>query len=105
MGTKDYFKNLLKIVCEDENLPLQKVKYTRTDNNVYISIRNNIKGDVELDVIEILSNLLHILVPLKIDFTHYYTLYPHKKGLDEFVIVFKKEDYLNLNLKLETGDF
>jgi len=105
LDKKDHFKNLLKSNCMDENIPLRKVKYNCTDKNVYIRIKNDIKRDVELDVIEILSKILTVLVTLKVDFNHYYSLYPHKKGLDEFVILFKKEDYLNLNLKLETGDF
>lgn len=105
MDKKNYFLKLLKTNCEDEHIPFRKIRYKRTNNNVYISIKNDIKGDVELDVIEILSSILTILVPLKVDFKHYYSLYPNKKGLDEFVIVFEEENYSKLNLKLETGDF
>lgn len=104
MVKKDYFYNLLKSICELDNLSFQKIKFEHTDKNIYINIKNNVKENVELEVMEILSKIYHILVPLKIDFTHQLYLYPNRKGLDKFVLVFKKEDYLQLNLKLETGD-
>ncbi|MEU2029934.1 hypothetical protein ABZ787_13395, partial [Micrococcus luteus] len=75
------------------------------EGSVIIHIKNQLKEGVDLDSFKILNLVLQTIVPLSIKFNQQLYLYPNGDRLDRVTITFSEDDYIELNRKLEEGDF
>lgn len=107
MNEKDYYKNLLKELCKANNISPRKPRFENfndMENLVLIHIKNNLKEGVDIECFKILNLIYQTVIPLGIKYKQQLLLYPNGNRLDRVTIAFKKEDYILLNKKLETGD-
>lgn len=101
---KDYYQNLLKRLCEANNVSPRKVRFENIEDVVVINVKNHLKEGVDLESFKILNLIHRTVVPLGIKFNEQLYLYPKGDRLDRVSITFKKNDYMLLNKKLEEGD-
>ncbi|ARD47328.1 hypothetical protein [Sporosarcina sp. P33] len=100
----DVFKQVIKKLCEVNNISPRKPAFETIDNIVVISVKNNLKDGVELDCFHILNLIYQIITPLGIKFNQQLYLYPNSKRVARITVTFKKEDYDVLNMRLENGN-
>ncbi|RVT57202.1 hypothetical protein [Niallia taxi] len=103
MKKNDHYQNLLKRLCEANNI--RKPRFETLEGSVIIHIKNQLKEGVDLDSFKILNLVLQTIVPLSIKFNQQLYLYPNGDRLDRVTITFSEDDYIELNRKLEEGDF
>lgn len=107
MNKKDYYKNLLKGLCEVNNISPRKPRFeyfNDIEELVLIHIKNHLKDGVDIECFKILNLIHQTVIPLGITYNQQLCLYPNGNRLDRVTVSFKKEDYILLNKKLETGD-
>ncbi|WP_260288756.1 hypothetical protein [Peribacillus aracenensis] len=97
----DFFKQVVKRICEIKNIHPQKPKFEVIDNLMVISIKNHLKDGVDLDCFNILNLIYGIIGPLGIRFNQQMYLYPNSERLARVTVSFKKEDYDDLNRKMK----
>ncbi|OVE34142.1 hypothetical protein CCZ20_28070 [Priestia aryabhattai] len=104
MEKTDHYKSLLKRLCKANNISPRKPRFQNVEDLVLIHIKNDLKEGVDLDTVKVLNLIYQILVPLNIKFVQQLCLYPKEDRLDRVTISFDKNDYWDLNKKLEEGD-
>ncbi len=104
---KDHYKDLLKGLCKINNISPRKPRFENFNDMeelVLIHIKNHLKEEVDIECFRILDLIYQTVIPLGITYKQQLLLYPNGNRLDRVTICFKKEDYILLNKKLETGD-
>lgn len=104
MGQNNHYKNLLKRLCEANNVSPRKARFENIEDLVVINLKNHLKEGVDLETFKILNLIHQTVVPLGIKFNVQLHLYPKGDRLDRVAITFKKDNYELLNKKLEEGD-
>lgn len=107
MKEKDYYKDLLKRLCKANNISPQKPRFENfsdIEDLVLIHVKNHLKEGVDIECFKILDLIYQTVIPLDIKYKQQLLLYPNGNRLDRVTISFKKEDYILLNKKLETGN-
>ncbi len=101
---KDIFKQVVKKLCEVNNISPRKPAFETIDNIVVISVKNHLKDGVDLDCFHILNLIYQIITPLGMKFNQQLYLYPNSKRVARITVTFKKEDYDALNMRLGHGN-
>ncbi len=99
-----FLKQVVKKLCEVNNISPRKPAFETIDNIVVISMKNHLKDGVDLDCFHILNLIYQIIAPLGMKFNQQLYLYPNSKRVARIAVTFKKEDYNALNMKLENGN-
>ena len=97
----DVFKQVVKKLCEVNNISPRKPAFETIDNIVFISMKNHLKDGVDLDCFHILNIIYQIIAPLGMKFNQQLYLYTNSKRVARVTVTFKKEDYDALNTKLK----
>lgn len=105
MKENDYYQNLLKRLCKAENISPRKPRFEEVEDLVLIHVKNHLKEGLDLESVKILNLIYQTVVPLSVKFTQQLCLYPNGDRLDRVTISFKKNDYMDLNQKLKTGQW
>lgn len=104
MAQTDYYKDLLKRLCEHQGIYTCKPRFENIEDLVVINLKNSLKEGVDLEIVKIINIVYQTVVPLGIGFDQQLYLYPNGNRLDRIAISFEKADYDVLNKKLETGE-
>ncbi|MCM3223323.1 hypothetical protein M3644_26595 [Bacillus cereus] len=107
MKEKNYYKDLLKKLCEVNNISPRKPRFENFNDMeelVLIHIKNQLKEGVDIECFKTLDLIYQTVMPLGIKYKQQLCFYPNGNRLDRITVSFKKEDYIMLNKKLETGD-
>ena len=99
----DLFKQLVKILCNVNNICPRKPRFETIENVVVIRLKNHLKDGVDLECFHILNFIYQIITPLGIKFNQQLHLYPHSKRVARVTLTFKKEDYDALNVIMRDG--
>lgn len=100
---RDYYQDLLKRLCKANNISL-KLRFENIEDMIVINIKNHLKEGVDLDCFKIINFIYQTVMPFNIKYNQTLYLYPGGNRLDRVTISFDKNDYINLNKKLEIGD-
>ncbi|MDV6379277.1 hypothetical protein ORD22_13740 [Sporosarcina sp. GW1-11] len=99
----DVIKQIIKGLCKVNDISPRKVRFESIEGVVIIGVKNYLKDGVDLECFHILNLIYQVITPFGVKFNQQLYLYPNSKRVDRITVMFQKEEYDSLNMKMKNG--
>ncbi|PIC69366.1 hypothetical protein CSV77_13820 [Sporosarcina sp. P16b] len=100
----DVIKKIIKGLCKVNDISPRRVRFESIEGVVIISVKNHLKDGVDLECFHILNLIYQVITPFGVKFNQQLYLYPNSKRVARITVLFQKEEYDSLNMKMENCD-
>ncbi|MFC9655455.1 hypothetical protein ACFVIX_06415 [Bacillus subtilis] len=97
MKSEDHFRTAIKSYCKRHNMSPQKVRFTKADGFVTISVKNHSEDGIDISCFKVLDLIFNIIGARKIEFQQTAFMFPDTEKVDRVTVSFKEKDYDALN--------
>lgn len=100
----DVIKQIIKGLCKVNDISPRKVRFESIEGVVIIGVKNHLKDGVDLECFHILNLIYQMITPFGVKFNQQLYLYPNSKRIARITVMFQKEEYDSLNMKMKNWD-
>lgn len=93
---KDFFKDSIRTLSKAKNIPPKKTRFTKNDNFITISIKNESENGLDINCFKILDLIYSLIGPTKTKFNQTTFTFPNTDKIDKISISFEENEYENL---------